>query len=188
MTKGAALCLPVSANQYLTSELSLSAVTIPTRGKLTFHAKQWNRTGERLVEMLRVTNPLNHRVYSAQRLRSRQVVEQRCSANEFVFLKPARHSTPTRDLNTNRSARGFMTGARRSWSERQHTAASRQKVCDGLGRLQAARGNIFLMNFKDLKKEWRQLDAGQGAWGSGLPLKLQSPKHNKKPPLKTKYF
>lgn len=36
-------------------------------------------------------------------------------------------------------------------------------------------------------KDWRQLDAGQGAWKSGLPLKLQSPKHNKKPLLRTKY-
>lgn len=114
------------------------------------------RTGERLVEMLRVTNPLNHRVYSAQRLRRRQVVEQCCSPDEFVFLKPARHSTPNRGLNTNKSARGFMTGARQSWSERQHTAASRQKLRQARGTPNCEGKHLFfneLQRFFFLKKK-----------------------------------
>lgn len=47
--------------------------------KTNLSCETTGRIGKRLVEMFRLTNPLNHRVYSAQRLRSRQVVEQCCS-------------------------------------------------------------------------------------------------------------
>lgn len=50
--------------------------------KTNLSCETMGRIGERLVETLRVTNPLNHRVYSAQRLRSREAVEQCCSPDK----------------------------------------------------------------------------------------------------------
>lgn len=94
MTRGLTFVSSVSAkNQYLASKLSLKCCYDTDARKTNLSRETKFRISERLAETLHVTNPLNHRVYSAQRPRGRHTVQQRLSyaafteRGEFVFLK-----------------------------------------------------------------------------------------------------
>lgn len=159
----------------------------------------WNNGQDwyRRFETLHVTNPLNHRGFI--QLRNWQAEKSvRLSSgwgmqaafmkkNGLLFWKLARKARPNRGPNINRNARGFMTGAWQSWSKRQHTAASRQKLCNRLGRLQTVRGNIVLF----FNKLQRLKNSSTPCFSGGIKVRppvswcFEHQAQNEKNPLKT---